>query len=62
MICEEVLYKAFVILWELFKSEELLGLQLLTAHNMYFMNFLMKTIRDAIKVDKLLDAELSWYN
>ena len=46
----------------LFKSEELLGLQLLTAHNIYFMNYLMKTVRDAIKLDKLVDAELNWYN
>ena len=46
----------------LFKSGELLGLQLLTAHNIYFMNFLMKTIRDAIKIDKLVEAEVNWYN
>ena len=46
----------------LFKSEELLGLQLLTSHNIYFMNNLMKTIRDSINEDKLNEAELNWYN
>ena len=36
-------------LFHLFASKELLALQLLTNHNVFFMNDLMKTIRDAIK-------------
>ena len=36
-------------LHHLFASHELLGLQLITNHNIFFMNNLMKTIRTAIK-------------
>ena len=36
-------------LHHLFASHELLGLQLITNHNIFFMNSLMKTIRTAIK-------------
>ena len=45
----------------LFKTEELLGLQLLTIHNIYFMNSLMVKIREAINSDNLDKAELNWY-
>ena len=37
----------------LFKAGELLGLQLVTAHNIYFMNKLMNDIRKAIENDNL---------
>jgi len=36
-------------LHHLFASHELLGLQLITNHNIFFINNLMKTIRTAIK-------------
>ena len=48
-------------LHHLLKSEELLALQLITGHNVYFMNKLMKYIREAINLDKLEDAEKNWY-
>ncbi len=46
----------------LFKSGELLGLQLLTAHNIYFMNNLMEFIRDSIENDCLEEAENEWFS
>ena len=45
----------------LLKSEELLGLQLITGHNVYFMNVLMEYIRYSIKRDNLEQAEKNWY-
>ena len=48
-------------LHHLLKSDELLGLQLITSHNIYFMNDLMLYIRTAINEDKLLQAEKDWY-
>ena len=44
----------------LFKAGELLGLQLVTAHNIFFMNKLMSHIRNAIDNDNLDDAEKEW--
>ena len=44
----------------LFKAGELLGLQLVTAHNIFFMNKLMSNIRNAIDNDSLDDAEKEW--
>ena len=46
----------------LLKSNELLGLQLITMHNIFFMNTLMQTIRDAINSDTLEQAEKEWYD
>ena len=48
-------------IYHLLKSEELLALNLITAHNVYFMNFLMKYIRESINEDKLNEAEKNWY-
>ena len=45
----------------LLKSEELLALQLITCHNIYFMNSLMEYIRDAINQDRINEAERDWY-
>ena len=45
----------------LFKSQELLGFQLITSHNVYFMNYLMEYIRNAIEKDNLFEAEKKWY-
>ena len=44
----------------LFKAGELLGLQLVTAHNIFFMNKLMSTIRKSIENDNLEIAEKEW--
>ena len=49
-------------LHHLFKSGELLGLQLITAHNIYFMNELMELIRDSINNDCLEEAEKDWFS
>jgi len=37
----------------LFKAEELLGLRLVTYHNLYFLKDLMRQIRDAIRANRL---------
>ena len=44
----------------LFKAGELLGLQLVTAHNIFFMNKLMSDIRKSIENDNLEQAEKEW--
>ncbi len=50
-------------LHHLLTSEELLGLQLLTNHNIFFMNKLMKTIRDSIKNNNFEKIKKDWlYN
>ena len=46
---------------ELFKSNELIGLHLLTLHNMFFMNNLMSIIRTSIQKDALEEAEKKWF-
>ena len=48
-------------LHHLFKINEILGLQLLTIHNIYFMNRMMQWIRDAINNDKLDQAQSEWF-
>ena len=49
-------------LHHLFKAGELLGLQLITSHNIHFMNNLMTVIRDSIENNNLNDAEKEWFN
>ncbi|MBD1147518.1 tRNA guanosine(34) transglycosylase Tgt [Pelagibacterales bacterium SAG-MED31] len=49
-------------LHHLFKAGELIGLQLITAHNIYFMNELMQIIRDSINNDCLDKAEIDWFS
>ena len=46
----------------LFKSGELLGLQLVTSHNIFFMNSLMELIRDSIENQNLEQAEKEWFS
>ena len=48
-------------LHHLFKTNELLGFQLLTLHNVYFMNALMSYIRESINNNRLEEAEKKWY-
>ena len=48
-------------LHHLFKSEELLGLQLISIHNIHFMNNLMTYIRKAIENDNFDEARKMWY-
>ena len=43
------------------KAEELIVLNYITTHNIYFMNSLMKYIRESIKEDKIFEAEKNWY-
>ena len=47
-------------LHHLFSSQELLALQLLTNHNIFFMNNLMETIRDSIKEDNFDIKKKEW--
>jgi len=49
-------------LHHLFKAGELLGLQLVTSHNIYFMNSLMELIRVSIENNNLEDAEKEWFS
>ncbi len=46
----------------LFKANELLGLQLVSLHNIYFMNHLMEIIRLSIDNDNLDEAEKKWFS
>ena len=48
-------------LHHLIKSDELVFLQLISIHNIFFMNELMKYIRNAINNDNLETAEVNWY-
>ena len=47
-------------LYHLFASKELLALQLLTNHNIFFMNNLMNTIRIAINEDNYENKKKEW--
>ena len=49
-------------LHHLFRAGELLGLQLITAHNIYFMNELMELIRNSINHDSLDENEEEWFS
>ena len=59
--CSTCTHYTKAYLHHLFKTNELLGFQLLTLHNVYFMNALMTYIRDAIKNDNIEEAEKEWY-
>ena len=45
----------------LVKSEEILGMRLITYHNLYFLKCLMHDIREAIKEDRLLDFKNEFF-
>ena len=45
-------------LHHLFKINEILGLQLLTVHNIHYMNRMMQFIRNAINNDSLCENKL----
>ena len=45
----------------LVKADEILGMRLLTYHNLYFLKTLMKDIRQAIKEDRLLDFKNEFF-
>ena len=47
-------------LYHLFACQELLGLQLLTNHNIFFINHLMETIRAAIKENNYENKKKEW--
>lgn len=49
-------------LHHLFKAKEILGIQLLTLHNVYFMNRLLKEIRQGLKEGNLSKVEDRWLN
>ncbi|MBI29627.1 MAG: Queuine tRNA-ribosyltransferase [Alphaproteobacteria bacterium MarineAlpha5_Bin11] len=53
-------YRSYI--HHLFKSGEILGLQLISLHNIYFMNFMMQTIRDSIKNDNFENAKNDWFS
>lgn len=45
----------------LVKSDEILGMRLLSYHNLYFLKDLMRQIREAIKEDRLLDFKNEFF-
>ena len=49
-------------LYHLFACKESLALQLLTNHNVYFMNNLMETIRNSIKENNFENKKKEWLN
>ncbi len=49
-------------LYHLFSAQELLGLQLLTNHNIYFMNNLMQEVRSSIDNNDFDNAKKKWLN
>ena len=49
-------------LYHLFSAQELLGLQLLTNHNIFFMNNLMKEVRSSIDNNDFDNAKKKWLN
>jgi queuine tRNA-ribosyltransferase len=49
-------------LHHLFKAKEILGMQLLTIHNIYFMNQLMMEIREGLRTNTLDVVETKWQN
>ncbi len=49
-------------LHHLFTSSELLALQLVTNHNIFFMNNLMKIIRESIREDNFENIKKEWIN
>ena len=49
-------------LYHLFASKELLAMQLITNHNVFFMNDLMKTIRKSIEEDDFENTKNEWLN
>jgi len=48
-------------LHHLLKAQELLGLTLITGHNIFFMNELMSYIRQSIEIDNFEEAKKKWY-
>ena len=45
----------------LFKSDELIAYQLVSIHNIFFMNNLMQYIREAIENDNFFEAKKAWF-
>ncbi len=60
--CPTCLNYTQAYLHHLFKAGELLGLQLLTSHNIFFMNKLMRYIRQSIDNENLEEAEKEWFS
>jgi len=48
-------------LYHLFKIDEILGLQLLSIHNVYYMNKMMEYIREAINNNNFDQAKKEWF-
>ena len=61
-ICNTCSNYSLSYIHHLFKTNELIGFNLLSLHNIFFMNNLMQIIRKAIEVDKLDEEERNWYN
>jgi len=59
--CSTCLNYSVSYLHHLLKSQELLGLSLVTGHNIFFMNSLMEYIRNSIENDVFEEAEKNWY-
>ena len=60
-LCETCKNYSISYIHHLLKTNEILGLHLLTLHNIFFINFLMTFIRKAIENDRLEEAEKEWF-
>lgn len=58
--CEACLTYSRSYIHHLFKAREMLALQLVTLHNVYCMNRLMRDIRNALEMDTLDEEERQW--
>ena len=46
----------------LFKANEILGLQLISLHNLFYMNLMMEDIRKSIKNDNFEEVKKNWFS
>jgi queuine tRNA-ribosyltransferase len=61
--CNCYVCKTFTMAYlnHLIREEEILGMRLVSYHNLYFLKNLMHQIRDAIKEDRLLDFKNEFF-
>ena len=62
-MCDCYVCKTFTraYLNHLIKADEILGMRLISYHNLYFLKSLMHDIRNAIKEDRLLDFKNEFF-
>ena len=61
-ICNTCINYSRSYIHHLFKANEILGLQLISLHNLFFMNLMMENIRKSIKNNNFEQAKKNWFN